>query len=243
MTVQEIFNTKAVQEIETEILNLQYETEKRRLFRDSEGLAIKSLLGIRRNILHDYFVMDDNYKLLLSEFNEALKLQLIDMRNRTIKLYESLKGNDVKNDMVVKGKCFLGYEYSKIHPVQTIRAKKIWAMLNGTMDDFLRLYDDGACSFKIETWGNPIHIQSENEMLYLQEEPDNWNEGLDREFTKDMHLIHAFHNLYEHMDFSIYDLLWVRDFNIELHAEIDYHTYKSDEFGDDLDWSKCDYFD
>ena len=211
MTVQEIFNTKAVQEIETEILNLQYETEKRRLFRDSEGFAIKSLLGIRRNILHDYFVMDENYKLLLSEFNEALKLQLIDMRNRTIKLYESVKGNDVKNDMVVKGKCFLGYEYSKIHPVQTVRAKKMWAMLN--------------------------------EMLYLQEEPDNWNEGLDRELTKDMHLIHAFHNLYEHMDFSIFDLFWVRDFNIELHAEIDYHTYKSDEYGDDLDWSKCDYWD
>ena len=41
MTVQEIFNTKAVQEIETEILNLQYETEKRRLFRDSEGFALK----------------------------------------------------------------------------------------------------------------------------------------------------------------------------------------------------------
>ena len=215
MTVQEIFNTKAVQEIEIEILNLQYETEKRRLFRDSEGFAIKSLLGIRRNILHDYFVMDENYKLLLSEFNEALKLQLIDMRNRTIKLYESVKGNDVKNDMVVRGKCFLGYEYSKIHPVQTVRAKKMWAMLNGTI----------------------------NEMLYLQEEPDNWNEGLDRELTKDMHLIHAFHNLYEHLDFSIFDLLWVRDFNIELHAEIDYHTYKSEEFGDDLDWSKCDYFD
>ena len=107
MTVQEIFNTKAVQEIETEILNLQYVTEKRRLFRDSEGFAIKSLLGIRRNILHDYFVMDENYKLLLSEFNEALKLQLIDMRNRTIKLYESVKGNDVKNDMIVKGNCFL----------------------------------------------------------------------------------------------------------------------------------------
>ena len=51
MTVQEIFNAKAVQEIETEILNLQYETEKRRLFRDSEGFVVKSLLGIRRNIL------------------------------------------------------------------------------------------------------------------------------------------------------------------------------------------------
>ena len=44
MTVHEIFNTKAVQEIETEILNLQYETEKSILFRDSEGFAIKSLL-------------------------------------------------------------------------------------------------------------------------------------------------------------------------------------------------------
>jgi hypothetical protein len=36
MTVQEIFNTKAVQEIETEILTLQYETEKRKLFRGFE---------------------------------------------------------------------------------------------------------------------------------------------------------------------------------------------------------------
>ena len=200
MTVQEIFNTKAVQEIEIEILNLQYETEKRRLFRDSKGFAIKSLLGIRRNILHDYFVMDENYKLLLSEFNEALKLQLIDMRNRTIKLYESVKGNDVKNDMVVRGKCFLGYGYSKIHPVQTVRAKKMWAMLNGTMDDFMPLYDDGACSFEIRTWGDSIQIQSENEMLYLQEEPYNWNEGLDRELTKDMHLI---------LHFIIYMSIWI----------------------------------
>ena len=243
MTVQEIFNTKAVQEIETEILTLQYEIEKRKLFRDSERVAIERLLGVRRNILNEYFVMDENYKQLLSEFNDALKHQLIDMRNRTIKLYESVKDNDVKNNMVVKGKCFLGYEYSKIHPVQTIRAKKMWAMLNGTMDDFMPLYDDGACSFEIETWGNPIRIQSENEMLYLQEESDNWNEGLDRELTKDMHLTHAFHHLYEHLEFSIFDLLWVRDYNIELHAEIDYHTYKSDEFGDDLDWGKCDYFD
>ena len=76
MTVQEIFNTKAVQETETEILNLQYETEKRKLFRDSEGVAIERLLKIRRNILQDYFVMDENYKQLLSEFNDALKRQL-----------------------------------------------------------------------------------------------------------------------------------------------------------------------
>ena len=31
--------------------------------------------------------------------------------------------------------------------------------------------------------------ESENQMLYLQEESDNWNEGLDMEITKDMYLI------------------------------------------------------
>ena len=107
MTVQEIFNTKAVQEIETEILTLQYETEKRKLFRDYEGVAIERLLGVRRNILNEYFIMDEYYKQLLCEFNEALKLQLIDMRNRTIKLFESVKDNDVKKTWLLRVNAFL----------------------------------------------------------------------------------------------------------------------------------------
>lgn len=242
MTVNEIFDTKAVREIETEILTLQFETEKRRLPWDSERLPVQRLLGIRRNILNDMFVMDDNYRQLLIDFNEALRKQLVDMRLRTIKLYEAVKDNDVMKNMVVKGKCFLGYEYPKIHPVQTIRAKKMWAMLNGTIDNYIQLYEDGACCFEIDNWLDTIHIQSENEMLYLQEELDNWNEGLDREWTKGLNLVHAFHNLYEHLEFSIFDLLWIRNFNVELSVEIDYHSYESD-YGDDLDWSKCDFFD
>ena len=35
-----------------------------------------------------------------------------------------------------------------------------------------------------------------------------------------------FHNLYEHTCFSIFDLLWVRDFNVEISVEYDYATYK-----------------
>ena len=59
-----------------------------------------------------------------------------------------------------------------------------------------------------------------DEMLYLQEEPDNWNEGLDRELTKDMHLIHAFHNLFQHMLFAITDFIYVRNFRTEINIEI-----------------------
>ena len=61
--------------------------------------------------------------------------------------------------------------------------------------------------------------------------------------TKDMHLTYAFYNLFSLLDFSIYDLLWVRDFNIEIHVEYDYHTYENEDYGDDLDWSKYDYWD
>ena len=123
-----------------------------------------------------------------------------------------------------------------------MRAKKIWAVLNGSLDDYIFLYcEDGVNSFYINNYDPKL--ESENELLYLNEELDNWNEGLDSEMTKDMHLTYAFHNLFSHLDFSIFDLLWVRDFNIEIHVEYNYHTYENEEYGDDLDWEKCDYWD
>ena len=99
--------------------------------------------------------------------------------------------------------------------------------------------------FKISNRGNDTTptIASENEMLYLDKKWDNWNEGLDSEMTKDMHLVYPFHNLFCHMNFSIFDLLWVRDFNLEICAEVDSNTYEDDDSGDDVDWDKCDYFD
>ena len=142
----------------------------------------------------------------------------------------------------VVGKCFMGYKYSEIHPVQSMRAKKMWAVLNGSLDDYIFLYhEDGVNRFEISS--DDPKIESENEFLYLLTYPENWNEGLDRELTSDLYLTFAFHDLFSHMDFSIFDLLWVRDFNIELHVEQNYSTYPNEEYGDDLDWNKCDYYD
>ena len=238
MTVQEIFNTTAVREVEVDVY---YELENTKRHRYEGKETICRLLKIRKRILDSMFVLDENYKLLLADFNEAMKQQLIDMRKRTIALYESVCKSGISGSVEVKGKCFLGYGYSKIHPVQTMRAKKIWGILNGTIDDYMLLYcDDGVHGFDIYA-ENP-EIKSENTLLYINEEEDNWNEGLDRELTKDMHLTYPFHNLYDHTEFSIFDLLWVRDFNIEIHVEIDSHTYPTDDWCDDLDWSKCDYY-
>ena len=242
MTAQEIFNSTAVRCIEEQILSLYHETERKHWCNEENKKAIRSFLEVRKRILNSMFVLDEQNKQLLAEFNEAMKQQLIEMRKRAIDLYNKVYKPDMNGRIDVIGKCFMGYEYSKIHPVQSMRAKKMWAVLNASLDDYIFLYhEDGVCSFDISS--DDPKIESENEFLYLNEELDNWNEGLDREMTEDMHLTYAFHNLFSHLDFSIFDLLWVRDFNIELHVEYDYHTYKNNEYGDDLDWEKCDYFE
>ena len=240
MTVQEFFDTTAVRSVEEQILSLYHETERNHWYNDENKKAIRSLLEVRKQVLDSMFVMDEHSKQLLAEFNEAMKQQMVEMRKQAIELYNNVYKPDMVGHIEVTAKCFMGYEYSKIHPVQTMRAKKMWAVLNGSLDDYIFLYhEDGVDSFNISSEDHKI--ASENEFLYLNEVPDNWNEGLERELTSDMHLTYAFHNLFSHLDFSIFDLLWVRDFNIEIHVEYDYHTYESDDYGDDLDWNKCDY--
>jgi hypothetical protein len=150
-----------------------------------------------------------------------MKQQMIEMRRRTIALYESVAKAELPGTIEVEGKCHFGYDYPPLHPIQDERVKRMWDILNGTIDDFIPLYSDGFGQFRIDTYHSPVPtIESEHQMLYLSEETDNWNEGLDGKLTKDMHLIFAFHDLFEHMEFAIFDLLWVRDFNIELNVEI-----------------------
>ena len=117
----------------------------------------------------------------------------------------------------------------------------MWAILNGSIDKYIPLYEDGVDLISVSSWDS--EIPTEHQVLYLDDKLDNWNEDLDGNLTEDMHLIYPFHNLYSHMEFSIFDLLWVRDFNIEVNAEVDSNSYNNDDYGDDLDWDKCDYFD
>lgn len=247
MTVQEIFDLPAIREIEKDILDLQRDIEVRRCggTKNAEDV-IRSLLKIRKHLLDNEFVMDNEYKQLLVEFNDSLREQLVKMRNEGIKTYGSVVKAGTEGDVEVIGKCFLGYGYSSIHPIQTIRAKKMWYMLNETLDNYNPHYENGV----IDGWGwqypRDKETNTENYMLYLDTTPDNWNDwfiGKGKEFTDDMMIIHPVHHLLEYTAFSIFDLLWVRDFSIEITVETDYNTYKKDMEGDDLDWSKYDYND
>lgn len=241
MTVQEIFNTIEIRRIEIEILLTIEENDRRWCSNNAYVETVKHLLSVRKHVLNSKFVMDANYKSLLSDFNEALIAQATEMRKRVIDQHNASINCGIECDIETTGKCFLGYKYSSIHPVQTMRAKKIWNILNGSYDEFMPLYYNGACSFSISNYEKPESI---NQMLYLDDCLDNWNEMLDKEMTKDMHLVYPFHTLFTDMDFSIYDLLWVRDFNIEITTESDYDSYPEGENKyDDIDWNKGDYFD
>ena len=242
--IQGIFNSSVIKNIEIEILSTQHEIERRHFNYEAGEEVIKCLLGTRKSLLNKMFVMDEESKQLLSDFNEALKAQMIEMRKRALSIYASNVNSGLLSNFRLRGKCFLGYDYSKIHPVQTMRAKKMWDVLNGSLTDYMPLYMDGVDNFELDyVAGRENDIPSENQLLYLDEKIDNWNEELDQEMTKDMHLIHPFHNLYSHLDFSIFDLLWVRDFNIEIKLESDYSTYPENYQGDDLDWSNYDFYD
>ena len=237
MTVKEIFDHPAVKAVEIEILDTIRDEERCRKGEDAK-LAVQHLLSVRKRILNGMFEWTDEYFSLLSEFNKALVEAQCKMRERLFILSESVKVTCLGN-LEFQGKVFMSYKYSEVHPVQSIRARRIWNVLNGSYDEYtIPLYKDGVNS--IYFTGQDT-IPSEKEAVYLSEETENWNEGLDREKTTDMKLFYAFHNLYEHTSFSILDLLWVRDFYIDINAEST-HCTGSDDW-DDIDWKEFDYND
>ena len=236
MTAKEIFEHPAVKAVEIEILDILRDEKRYREGKDAK-LAVQHLLSVRKRIINGMFEWTDEYFSLLSEFNNALVHAQCEMRERLSRLSESINETGLEN-LEFQGKVFLSYKYSAIHPVQSIRAKKMWNVLNGSYDKFMPLYKDGVND--IYFTGQET-IPSEKEAVYLSEETENWNERLDREKTKDIKLCYAFHNLYEHTTFSILDLLWVRDFCIEINAESTQYTGSTD--WDDIDWEKYDYND
>jgi len=57
--------------------------------------------------------------------------------------------------------------------------------------------------------------------LGMAYENDNWNDGLDYGWSKDMHLVYTFHHLYANCHFSLYDLVYVNEFEFEIGARMD----------------------
>ena len=73
MSVQEIFDTPAIRLIEIEILKLQYKNEKNWHYSERYREAIRHLMKVRKRLLDEMFELDEHYKQLLYDFNEAAR--------------------------------------------------------------------------------------------------------------------------------------------------------------------------
>lgn len=218
-TIQEIYEQEAVRLIEDAIFEACKEHERMH-FSEPYRKNVTRLLKIRKALLDREFVMDEQYKGLLNEFNEALKKALLTMRTQTIAAAEAVYNTPLGCDINVTGKCFLDSLYPPANPIQTKRAQKMWEVLAGGISNYIPMYEGG-----VDVWYySSRDTSSENELLYLNDTTDNWNEGFDQEMTKDMHLVFAVHNLFQHMEFSIFDLLWVRSFDIQIDVSTYYNT-------------------
>ena len=219
MTVKEILESYPVKKSEQMII---------RVFNDDirfdDYTQQKSLLELRKRIIN-HQVLQHQEEILpdIIAFDNALRNALRDLYDRAHNIWKNICGNKSYGDEIsLTAKCFLG-SYPKLHPIQGDDRWELWCAINDY--GWNPLYEEGiglpALSF-------PSDINDSFEgYIGMECPPPNWNEGLDRELTKDLHLTSAFHNIFEHMNFAITDFIYVREFETEINVEFT----KTGDFG------------
>ena len=178
------------------------------------------LLSLRKGIINKQVLA--NQKELLPDiiaFNDALREALRDMYERAHRIWDKMINIIDEGDgeeMELTAKIYLDTEYPALHPIQGDDRQDLWYALCD--DDLNPIYADGISMLTL-TFPRDEDYTFDT-FIGMDCPPPNWNEGLDPELTKDLHLIKQFHNLFEHMSFAITDFIYVRKFRTEINIEI-----------------------
>ena len=182
------------------------------------------LLSLRKNIINKEMLA--HQKELLPDiiaFNDALCEALHDMYNRANRIWDKMIENIDETDgeeMELTAKCYFDADYPALHPIQGGDRQELWYALCD--EDLNPIYADGASVLTL-TFPRD-EDESFDSFIGMDCPPPNWNEGLDQELTKDLHLISQFHKLFQHMNFALTDFIYVRKFKTEINIEI--NSYK-----------------
>ena len=180
-------------------------------FNGDEYRKGRSLLESRKWFINHY-VLDDHQEEILPDiiaFNDALTDALRDMYDRAYRIWDDLKTiRDLGENVELEARCFLDKK----------DADDLWLAL---IDDELNpLYGwTGATLTTIHMKTGNDSKESFDSLIGMDCPPPNWNEGLNQELTKDLHLTSAFHHLFEHTNFALTDFIYLRDFEIEIRIE------------------------
>lgn len=178
------------------------------------------LLSLRKDIIDKQVLA--NQKELLPEiiaFNDTLREALREMYDRAHRIWDKMINIIDEGDgeeMELTAKIYLDTDYPALHPIQGDDRQDLWYALCD--DDLNPMYADG---ISVLTLTFPRDdSQTFDYFIGMDCPPPNWNEGLDPELTKGLHLISQFHNLFQHMLFAITDFIYVREFRTEINIEI-----------------------
>ena len=178
------------------------------------------LLSLRKDIINKQVLA--NQKELLPDiiaFNDVLREALHDMYERAHRIWDKMIDTIDEGDgevMEMTAKCYLDADYPVLHPIQGDDRQDLWyALCDGDLNP---MYADGISVLTL-TFPRDENYTFDT-FIGMDCPPPNWNEGLDSELTKDLHLISQFHNLFQHMLFAITDFIYVRKFKTEINVEI-----------------------
>ena len=221
--ILEIFDSPVVSRIECIIIGaLRFYTKTYGM--EIGGHAIRDLLMMRQCILNNLFVLDEQNIELLIKFNESLKRQVIEARERCITLINA-SVSSAFGDSEVQCDIMAGTYYPKAHPVQTNRAKKIWAILCGDVGRHFIFKQEHVWCIEF----NKSFFLSENDLLYCEslQIPDCYRfDDIELELNKYTKITEQFHKFYSQL--SLFDLLWLREFRTEINVQIKYKNYKEE---------------
>ena len=189
---------------------------------DKTSDEIESLLMERWRLMHRSIVWDDDFIAKLVTMNEKMKQALIDMRNLTFDTYNHLLANcpddkefDLTGMLFVDDMEMEGWEYG------SHMSDYLSEILQ--TPEYSGLYRYGVAHEVIfESSDRPYVINENNtemNMLYMAELPENWNEHMDREKTANLNIIYGVHNMIDHCHWTLQDLINVKSYKSKIEVE------------------------
>ena len=203
----------SIEAIEREIIQRYNDT---RCYESNDDflLSLRKYIINKKVLAHQEDILPD-----IIVFNDALREALREMYDRAHRIWDKMVQNIDENDgeeMELEAKCYFNYKYPELHPIQGKDRQDLWDALCD--EDLNPLYADG---ISVLTLTFPRdERQTFDSFIGMDCPPPNWNEGLDQELTKDLHLINQFHTLFQHMNFALPDILYVRKFKTEINIGI-----------------------
>ena len=178
------------------------------------------LLSLRRDIINKKILAHQKDFLPdIIAFNDALREALREMYDRAHRVWKKVIEVMDETDgekMELTTKLYFDYTYPELHPLQGEDRQDLWdALCDGDLNP---MYADGVSVLTLTLPRD--EDDSFDSFIGMDCPPPNWNEGLDLELTKDLHLISQFHKLFQHMNFALTDFIYVRKFQTEISIEI-----------------------